>query len=284
MELFNTAHGLLFTMTTITPSFFAPERSIEHRAAANKTAWRSLLASGFLHVFGVIVVIILSQLSINSQKARVNDLERTPEISARLYYPPILRPPVQAKPQEMKSIDVSPERQEIELKTEATKATEALDSKNKIVESPTTKQQKNAEPDTQQVLVESKPTNTPPSPTFSKDANRRAGSLNLSAKDGAALYFEKYHSDKVAEDAEQAAKAFQERKNSPVLSGPSTQQIQANENRRPSKRVNCSSTTNKTLAILSGIAGGTLECTKMDDHKRFIEARVNKLPKDEEIN
>ena len=108
MELFNTAHGLLFTMTTITPSFFAPERSIEHRAAANKTAWRSLLVSGFLHVFGVIVVIILSQLSINSQKARVNDLERTPEISARLYYPPVPRPPAQAKPQETKPIDVSP--------------------------------------------------------------------------------------------------------------------------------------------------------------------------------
>jgi hypothetical protein len=170
------------------------------------------------------------------------------------------------------------------LKPDATKATEALDSKNEIVESPASKQQKNAEPDKQQVPVESKPTNTLPSPTLSIDANRRAGSLNLSVKDGAALYFEKYHSDNVAEDAEQAAKAFQERKNSPVLSGPSTQQIQANENRRPSKRVNCSSTTNKTLAILSGIAGGTLECTKMDDHKRFIEARVNKLPKDEEIN
>ncbi len=284
MELFDRAHGLLFTMTTITPSFFAPERSIEHHSVAKKTAWRPLLISGCAHVFGVIVVVILSQMGINNQKARVNVLERTPEISARLYYPPVPRPPAQAKPQETKPIDVSPKRQEIELKPDATKATEALDSKNEIVESPASKQQKNADPDKQQVPVESKPTNTLPSPTLSKDANRRAGSLNLSLKDGAALYFEKYHSDKVAEDAEQAAKAFQERKNSPVLSGPSTQQIQANENRRPSKRVNCSSTTNKTLAILSGIAGGTLECTKMDDHKRFIEARVNKLPKDEEIN
>jgi len=178
MELFDRAHGLLFTMTTITPSFFAPERSIDHHSVAKKTAWRPLLISGCAHVFGVIVVVILSQMGINNQKARINVLEQTPEISARLYYPPILRPQAQAKPHEMKSIDISPERQEIELKTEATKATEALDSKNKIVESPTTKQQKNAEPDTQQVLVESKPTNTPPSPTFSKDANRRAGSLN----------------------------------------------------------------------------------------------------------
>ncbi len=68
-------------------------------------------------------------MGINNQKARVNVLERTPEISARLYYPPVPRPPAQAKPQETKPIDVSPKRQEIELKPDATKATEALDSK-----------------------------------------------------------------------------------------------------------------------------------------------------------
>lgn len=271
-------------MTTITSSFFAPERSIEHHSVAKKTAWRPLLISGCAHVFGVIIVVILSQMGINNHKARVNVLERTPEISARLYFPPTPRLPIQAKPQKTNPLESSSERQEVEFKPDATKSTEALDSKNEIAESPAPKQQKNAEPDTQQLPIENKPTITPPTPAFSKDANRRAGSLNLSVKDGAALYFENYHSDKVAEHAEQAAKAFQERKNSPVLSGPSTQQIQTNENRRPSKRVNCSSTTNKTLAILSGIAGGTLECTKMDDHKRFIEARVNKLPKDEEIN
>ena len=271
-------------MTAITPSFFAPERSSEHHSVTKKTAWRPLLISGCAHVFGVIVVVILSQLSINSQKARVNVLERTPEISARLYYPPVPRPPVQANPQETKPIVASPEKQEIKLKPDANKATEAPDSNKKAPETLEATQQKATKPETQQAPVKSERTITPPAPTFSKDANRRAGSLNLSVKDGAALYFEKYHSNKVAEDAKQAARSFRESKDSPVLSGPSTQQIQASENKRPSKRVNCSSTTNKTLAILSGITGGTLECTKMDDHERFIDARVNKLPKSENQN
>ena len=284
MELFDSAHGLLFTMTTITPSFFAPERSIYQHTVAKKTAWRPLLISGCAHVFAVILVIILSQLSINNQKARVHVLERTPEISAKLYYPPIPRPPIQAKPQEAKSVEVSPNRPAVDLKSDVTQIREAFDSKTKISENPETKQPKSAEPETPQGPVEGKPTNTATSPSLSIEANRRAGSLNLSVKEGAALYFEKYHSDNVAEDAEQAARVFQERKNSPVLSGPSTQQIQATENKRPSKRVNCSSTTNKTLVILSGFGGGTLECTKMDDHHRFIDARVNKLPKDREIN
>lgn len=41
---------------------------------------------------------------------------------------------------------------------------------------------------------------------------------------------------------------------------------------------------NKILVILSGIVGGILECIKMDDYKCFIEVRVNKFFKDEEIN
>ncbi|MDY6882661.1 MAG: hypothetical protein SWL02_02675 [Pseudomonadota bacterium] len=225
-------------MTTITPAFSAPERYIQHHTVAKKTAWRPLLISGLVHVIGVILVVILSQLSIDTQKKRATMSKQMAEINAKLYYPPA--------PQQKENTKAKPQKAPVDIK----------------------------------------PTNTPatPIPTLSQDANRRAGSLNLSVKDGSALYFEKYHRDKVAEDAEQAASAFQERKNSPKLGGPSTQQIQAAENKRPTKRVNCSSNTNKTLAILSGITGGTLECTKMDDHKRFIDARVNKLPKDEKRN
>ena len=66
MELFDRAHGLLFTMTTITPSFFAPERSIEHHSVAKKMAWRPLLISGCAHVFGVIVVSLVVWLVIKA--------------------------------------------------------------------------------------------------------------------------------------------------------------------------------------------------------------------------
>ena len=284
MELFNSTHCLLFTMTTITPSFFAPQRSIEHHALAKKMAWRPLLISGCAHIFVVIVVVILSQLSIDDKKARVSVLKQTPEISARLYYPPALRPAAQAEPQDIKTVDVSTEKQEIGLKLDVTQTTEIPDSKNKTSENPVAKQQKDSGPEIPQVPIENKPTITPPTLTLSKDANRRAGKLNLSVKDGTAQYLDKYHSDRIAQDAKQAASDFQERKNSPVLYGPSTQQIQATENKRPSKRVNCSNSINKTLAILSSFAKGTLKCTKMDDHKRFIDSRVKKVPEQRERN
>ncbi|WP_461853208.1 hypothetical protein [Alteromonas sp. HB246098] len=280
MELFDSVNGLLFTMTTITPTFFAPERSIEHHALAKKTAWRPLLISGGVHVFGVILVVLLSQLSIDDQKARVNILERTAEIKARLYYPPMPRPQMT----EDKQVERLNETRNNELKPDVFKSPQATDSKTKPSEKVEAHQEINPATEEQLAPVESKPDKTPPSSSLSNDVNRRAGSLNLSVKDGAARYFEEYNNNKLAEDAKQAAREFQEQKNSPILSGPSTQQIQAKENRRPSKRVNCSSTTNKTLAILSGIAGGSLKCTKMDDHKRFIDARVKKLPQDENKN
>ena len=271
-------------MTTITPAFSAPERYIQHHTVAKKTAWRPLLISGLVHVIGVILVVILSQLSIDTQKKRATMSKQTAEINAKLYYPPAPKP--QSLRQQSKPVEASRNTPETRLKPVISKRTEAVDTKAKITERPAPQQKENTKAKPQKAPVDIKPTNTPatPIPTLSQDANRRAGSLNLSVKDGSALYFEKYHRDKVAEDAEQAASAFQERKNSPKLGGPSTQQIQAAENKRPTKRVNCSSNTNKTLAILSGITGGTLECTKMDDHKRFIDARVNKLPKDEKRN
>ena len=280
MELFYSVDGLLITMTTITSSFIAPKRSIEHSSAARKTAWRSLIISGFVHVFGVLLIVILSQLSIDNRKERINTLERSSEIKARLYYPPMPQP----QSTENKQIERPNETLNTKLKPDTSQSMQATDSKAKPLEKDKSHQQVNAKPEAQQEPIKSKPNNTPPSPTISNDANRRAGTLNLSVKDGATRYFERYNNNKVAEEAEQASRKFQERKNSPKLEGPNTRQIQAAENKRPSKRVNCSGTANKTLAFLSGIAGGTLECTKMGDHDRFIDARVNKAPKDEDKN
>jgi hypothetical protein len=226
----------------------------------------------------VILVVILSQLSIDNQKERINVLERSSEIKARLYYPPMPQP--QAK--ENKQIERLNETLNTALKPDVSQSMQATDSKAESLEKDEILQKANAEPETQREPIKTKPNdNTPPSPTISNDANRRAGTLNLSVKDGAARYFENYNNNEVAEEAEQASREFQERKNSPRLEGPSTGQMQAVENKRPSKRVNCSGTANRTLAFLSGIAGGTLECTKMGDHDRFIDARVNKTSKNE---
>ena len=290
MELFAKAYGLLITMTTITSTFFAPQRQCETHATDRKTAWRPLLVSTCIHGVGIVAVVVVSQLSINDQNMRVKKQAPGAEIKARLYFPPAPKakpstPALSTRPTEVdtqeKAVAPLPVEQpittpEAQMKADVASVDDPVRSHPKT-ETKRSDDIQNTEPKPMQ-------NNGQQPPAVSTDANRRAGSLNLSVKSATENYLDKYHNNSVAQDAKQAAADYQQRKNSPTLSGPSTQQIIANENKRPSKQVNCSSTTNKTLAFLSGLAGGTLECTKMDDHKRFVDARVQKRPLDENPN
>lgn len=283
----------MFTMTTLTPAFFAPDRLNEHHAA-KKTAWRPLLISALIHVLGVVLVVVLSQLNIDSQNARHKATVPMPEISARLYFPPISQsqkvkdvvPPEAAEATSDLADSDNAEKQKTtsELQYEPDTSVTNKASEMTIDTQPEKQSQEKKNADVEPKTDVTEPPNVLTSPSLSIDANRRAGSLNLSVKDGAAQYFHDYHNNQISEDAERAAAAFQRSKNSPELKGPSTLQREAIENKRPSKRVNCSSTANKTLALLSGFTGGTLECTKMGDHDRFIDARVNKRPVEETNN
>ena len=291
MELFVSVHGLLFTMTTHTPTFFAPDRLNEHHAA-RKTAWRPLVISALMHILGVGLVVMLSQLNIDNQKARQKVAMPTPEINARLYYPPEPQRVNKAMPPdatEMKNalaISENAETPTILPETPYKPDTSVISKEPelKIEAQPERLSQEKKKAESESALDILEQPKVSASPTLSTDVNRRAGSLNLSVKDGAAQYFRDYHNNQISEDAERAAAAFQQSKNSPELKGPSTLQREAIKNKRPSKRVDCSGTANKTLAILSGLTGGTLECTKMGDHNRFIDARVNKLPVEETQN
>lgn len=133
---------------------------------------------------------------------------------------------------------------------------------------PTVAESTNSEPPP---VIETAPNQLQPT-----NANQRAGRLNLSAKGAANQYFNSYNNQKVEREAALAAREYQQNRSSPNIIDPRKGEDIPDNPPRPVKRVNCSSTTNKTLAILSGITGGTLECTKMDDHNRFIDARVNK--------
>lgn len=294
MELFVCAHGLLFTMTTIAPSFFAPDRLESHRAS-KEAAWRPLLISVLIHGLGAVLVVVLSQLSLDSQKKpRFKDAAPKAEISARLYYPSTT--PTQQQIAE-DTVDAKTIKKQVESAVPVEKQTPKTlpNTQNKSKDSTTNMPQEvnpeREKPTQQKSNAEAEPAldafehpNAPTSRAHSTDANRRAGALNLSAKDGAAQYFREYRDNQISDDAERAAAAYQQRKNRPELKGYSTLEREAIEQKRYTKRVNCSSTASKTLAIISGIAGGTLECTKMGDHNRFIDARIKKHPVDEEQN
>ncbi|MCY7295381.1 hypothetical protein [Alteromonas sp. a30] len=46
-------------------------------------------------------------------------------------------------------------------------------------------------------------------------------------------------------------------------------------------RVNCDSRINKTIAVLGGIMGGQVSCSKKDDYQKYIDARLKGLPQED---
>lgn len=90
---------------------------------------------------------------------------------------------------------------------------------------------------------------------------------------------QRYQLGKLDNLAAQAAKEYRRQKNSPVL--PSKAQdgfISEDEKlmQKVTKTVDCSSTTNQTLAIVMGIMGGAIQCSKPPPFDSFIQKRLNK--------
>lgn len=262
-------------MTTTIDSFFAPERNIDYRASDKPLAWKSLFSSSVAHIVGFAIVILMTQIDLEKKKSQA---PTSPEVLQAVLYTPSIK--VQELPAKSESDAVKP--------TDALKETTLPADVNdntppvKEVTATTDKPQ-----DVIQSAAESSNTEPPPviepvpnqhQPT---NANQRAGRLNLSAKGAANQYFNSYNSQQIESEASFAAREYQQNRSSPNIIDPRKGEDIPDTPPRPVKRVNCSSTTNKTLAMLSGITGGTLECTKMDDHNRFIDARVKKAPQSE---
>ena len=265
-------------MTAITQTFFAPERELEYRAKSNKPTWRPLLVSFLFHLAGALLVIVVTQIELERQLQHQIP-PRTPSIDARLYYPP---PP--------KVVETEHEEVKSERHQDKAESVPPQLSQPQVIDNATPYQDSQKEPapkvnghdDSGNHLSEGESQsaqhqlNQPP-----PNANQRAGSLNLSVKEAASDYFDHYHQQQIAEDAQTGASEFHRRKNQPVIVDPRKGMTPSTETARPVKKVNCTSTVNKTLAILSGITGGTLACTKMDDHNRFIDARIKPPPKED---
>ncbi|WP_346993328.1 hypothetical protein [Alteromonas gracilis] len=74
-------------MTTITDSFFAPKRDMEVRNTAKKATWRSLLVSSSVHVLGFVLVVFLSQYSLEKRRDYIQTQPNQTPIKAALYFP-----------------------------------------------------------------------------------------------------------------------------------------------------------------------------------------------------
>lgn len=257
-------------MTTITDSFFAPERNIDYRASNKPLVWKSLFSSSIAHIIGFAIVLLMTQLDLDKKKIPIPAKRKV--VQAVLYTPAIKieKLPVKNEPDAVKPTDTLKESalpvEENDNTSPAKKVKGTTTAPQDVV--PTVAESSSTEP---QPIIDSVPIQQQPT-----NANQRAGRLNLSAKGAANQYLNSYNNQQLESEAAFAAREYQQTKSSPNLIDPRKGEDISDTPSRPVKRVNCSGTANKTLAILSGITGGTLECTKMDDHNRFIDARVKK--------
>ena len=79
--------------------------------------------------------------------------------------------------------------------------------------------------------------------------------------------------------AEQASRAYQQRKNSPIINAKIKHPFMSKDEKfRDSLKVraDCSSTGKKTAAVLLGLLGGSVDCSKPPPINGFINKRLNK--------
>ncbi|VEL95443.1 hypothetical protein ALT761_00395 [Alteromonas sp. 76-1] len=288
MELITGDAGQLVGMTIITPIIepeYVPERAQVFHASKKGKLAKGLLISTLLHLIGLVIVIFFTTF-----ESGVTPAHKPAPISATLYFPqvsaekniieapepvevtpPVVEPNVSESP---KTKVTDPAEQ---IKTVETKPVEVM---------PTEAKQESTAPTIESKNTETSPPETP-APTIpnsqttidTSTRNQKAGNLNLSPRASASQFFNRREQEEIAEEGLKAAEAHRQKIESPDLVDTRKGEEDTSYEERPVKKVNCSGTTNKALTILSGFAGGTLECSKGSDYDRFIEARVNKVPK-----
>lgn len=111
------------------------------------------------------------------------------------------------------------------------------------------------------------------------DNTKQPATHSLSAGELAKRQLRGYQQRQLDSLSKQAATSYQQHKNSPVLKGKKIDPfVTEDEKLRASNRitVNCSSSINKTAAVMLSLFGGTLKCSQPPAVKVFIQNRLNK--------
>lgn len=257
--------------------FFAPERPLQDHARKQRYAWRTALVSLLIHAGAIITVVVVSQYGIEKKKAAITELSPAPTIQAVLFQPPAkktVEPSLllnkEAVGKEVVDREVVDKRTS-EVVNEDASEEESADSEIQTSSTADIPDKPNAEP--KQPSEVSKPL-----------INREAGRLNVSSAQAAADYLDSYNEARIGEESANAVSSYAAKKRSPNIIDPRKGEDRDEKlyNQRPVKIVNCTSTTNKLFTALSTMAGGTLRCSERNEHKRFIDARINKTPESDE--
>jgi len=268
-------------MTTIIPTIephYVPERAQVSRGSRGNSKGKlakGLLISTLVHLIGLVMVVIMTKFE-NPVSPSHQSLQKPAPINATLYFPPIsVKNPVTQPPVEPASTSETPKpaTKVVDNVKRAATPTEP-DVIPETIEAP--KPALNTAPP-MPVSTENAHPPTTPLTTSATTKNQQAGRLNLSPRASTAQFLNQREQQAVAEEGIRAAQEFQRKKQSPDLidSRKDKEEVLI---QRPVKKVNCTSTAGKTVAVLSAFTGGTLKCTKLNGHDNFIDARVNKTP------
>lgn len=237
-------------------AFHAPERPTLP-AFAKRKGWRALALSVLIHLS---IIAIAGWLAVNKNTTPV--AVPPPAIEARLI--PFIAPPKPAEP-----VSVSPQlEQDIE------------EQHTQLAPADSTKPEANAEPEVNnpepaQEAVNSEPPSQPQTVTAAPVVTEQQPTSTLSSRERLDRFFSAQRQLQMEETAQQAAKTFREQKTSPVIVDSRKNNPKPIQDGPAPKRVNCSSTVNKSVALLGSLFGGNMKCTEPPDFEGFIEARKN---------
>lgn len=297
-------------MSTNTAVFFAPERPLQDHARKQRYAWRTASASLLIHAGAIITVVVVGQYGIEKKKAAIASLSPAPTIQAVLFQPPAqktIEPSLFLNKEAVNKEAVDKEvvdrevvdKQTSEVVNEDASEEESADSEIQAPKTADTLDKPNAEPEQstetkplpdahssqlEEALSKEAPLEESPSQVSKPNINREAGRLNVSSAQAAADYLDSYNEARIGEESANAASSYAAKKRSPNIIDPRKGEDRDEKlyNQRPVKIVNCTGTTNKILTTLSGWAGGTMKCSKRNEYQRFIDARINKTPENDE--
>ena len=292
-------------MSTNTAVFFAPERPLQDHARKQRYAWRTASASLLIHAGAIITVVVVGQYGIEKKKAAIASLSPAPTIQAVLFQPPAQKTietslflNKEAVDKEVVDREVV-DKQTSEVVNEDASEEESADSEIQAPKTADTLDKPNAEPEQsaetkplpdahssqlEEALSKEAPLEESPSQVSKPNINREAGRLNVSSAQAAADYLDSYNEARMGEESANAASSYAAKKRSPDIIDPRKGEDRDEKlyNQRPVKIVNCTGTTNKILTTLSGWAGGTMKCSKRNEYQRFIDARTNRTPENDE--
>ncbi|MCC2605010.1 cell envelope integrity protein TolA [Planctobacterium marinum] len=188
-------------------------------------------------------------------------------IQATLYYPPLPAAlPAEPEIEETETAVETPVESTQELRQEPIARTEITDVPEQAIA------QNEPEVDTQPSPAT--PENLPPKNALNHSEPNSLQRLNQALSS---------HLGQIAEQEMQAMSNDAVRNRDQTFYQQQTQGynlVEEDPNKRPTKNIDCSGTTGKTVGILSGLLGGTLRCTEKPDFQRYIDSRLNKEKQD----